>query len=260
MSQLATSAVGVTPGRIVRSEWMKLRTVWTTQLSVLFALLVPIVFAPIFSASGDGAVVHLTDSLSLSLAGFSLNKFIAGVFGVTVVANEYTSGLIRTTFQSVRTRTSIVYAKMLIVGLTMFTVSIIAAPTAFFLGKSAYKGTQPAFQLADPGVVRALGGYVLYTVCVSIMGVAIGFLTRSATRGIVIFIVAFILFPRLFALIPLSITKTITKLLPSNAGEAATGITHSSKLLSPFAGALVLILWTIGLIVVANLNVRRRDA
>ena len=172
-----------TQGRIVASEWLKLRTVWSSQISVAFALLVPIIFGPIFSSTGDGAMVHLTDSLSLSLAGFSLSKFIAGVFGVVVVTNEYASGMIRSTFQSVRRRTSVVDAKALVVGLTILAVSAVAAPTAFFIGKAAYKPKAPAFQVAyrlsDAGVVRALLGYVLFVVCVSLMGVAVGFLTRS---------------------------------------------------------------------------------
>jgi len=48
--------------------------------------------------------------------------------------------------------------------------------------------------------------------------------------------------------------------VPSNAGEAMMSVTSRDSLLSPMLGFVVLVAWVVGLLAIAAVTVRRRDA
>jgi ABC-type transport system involved in multi-copper enzyme maturation permease subunit len=48
--------------------------------------------------------------------------------------------------------------------------------------------------------------------------------------------------------------------MPSNAGEAMMSVTARDSLLSPTLGLAVLVAWVIGLLAIAAVALRRRDA
>ena len=99
-----------------------------------------------------------------------------------------------------------------------------------------------------------------YTMVVGLRGVALGLLLRSTAGAIGVLFGSLLLLPVLAGLLPWSWSATLTKLLPSNAGDAVTSLRGSTDLLSVRAGALVLVLWVVGLLTAAGLAVVRRDA
>jgi ABC-2 type transport system permease protein len=256
----AKTALAVTQGRVVRSEWIKLRSVLSTRLGLLAVLIVPVFFGGVFASSGDGGPVEAIDSLSLSLAGFKIIQLVIGVIGVVLVANEYSSGQIRSTLQAVRSRLSVLRAKSFVYATAVLVTTSIAAPVAFFVGKSTYKGVAPAYMLSDPGVVRVIIGTIVYSVSISVMGVALGFLVRSAAGAIAILFATLLIIPGLVGLLPWSAAKSFVKYLPSSAGDAITAINQSGDLLSPTRGLIVLAIWVVGLLIAASLVLQRRDA
>jgi ABC-2 type transport system permease protein len=256
----AKTALAVTQGRVVRSEWIKLRSVLSTRLGLLAVLIVPVFFGGVFASSGDGGPVEAIDSLSLSLAGFKIIQLVIGVIGVVLVANEYSSGQIRSTLQAVRSRLSVLRAKSFVYATAVLVTTSIAAPVAFFVGKFTYKGVAPAYMLSDPGVVRVIIGTIVYSVSISVMGVALGFLVRSAAGAIAILFATLLIIPGLVGLLPWSAAKSFVKYLPSSAGDAITAINQSGDLLSPTRGLIVLAIWVAGLLIAASLVLQRRDA
>jgi ABC-2 type transport system permease protein len=252
--------LAVTQGRVVRSEWIKLRSVSSTRLGLLAVMIVPIILGGVFASSGDGGPVKEIDSLSLSLAGFRIIQLVIGVIGVVLIANEYSTGQIRSTLQSVRSRLAVLHAKSIVYAATVLVTTSIAAPVAFLVGKATYKGAAPAYMLSDPGVARVIIGTIFYSVCVSVMGVALGFLVRSAAGAIGILFASLLIVPQLVGLLPWSAAKSFVKFLPSSAGDAITTIRQTGDLLSPAGGAVVLSIWVVGLVVAASVLLQRRDA
>jgi ABC-2 type transport system permease protein len=66
--------------------------------------------------------------------------------------------------------------------------------------------------------------------------------------------------PLLVDLVPGTVGETLTKIVPSNAGEAMMSVTARDSLLSPMLGLAVLVAWVVGLLAIAAVTVRRRDA
>jgi ABC-2 type transport system permease protein len=99
-----------------------------------------------------------------------------------------------------------------------------------------------------------------YGACVALIGIAVGFLVRSTATAIGLLLGLLMLAPLLVDLVPGMVGETLTKIVPSNAGEAMMSVTARDSLLSPTLGLAVLVAWVVGLLAVAAVTVRRRDA
>ena len=93
-----------------------------------------------------------------------------------------------------------------------------------------------------------------------LIGIAVGFLVRSAATAIGLLLGLLMLAPLLVDLVPGTVGETLTKIVPSNAGEAMMSVTARDSLLSPLPALAVLVAWVVGLLAIAAVTVRRRDA
>ena len=255
----------VTIPRVIDAEWLKFRTVRSNLATLASAAAATVGFGLLFSAfAGSGNQVGPNDAgadaLSMSLGGVSLAQIFVAVLGVMFVTSEYGSGLIRTMFTAVPTRLPVLGAKALVVGAATTAVMTVASFAAFLGGQAVYGVPEAAMSLADDGVIRALLGTGVYLGGIAAMGVALGFLLRSAGSAIGVVIGTLMVAPLLVGLLPSDISDPISRILPSNAGEAFRSVSATSTLLSPAAGAAVFALWVVGLVSAAAVVVRRRDA
>jgi ABC-2 type transport system permease protein len=93
-----------------------------------------------------------------------------------------------------------------------------------------------------------------------LMGLALGFVLRSTAAAIGTLVATLMIAPGLVGLLPDSVSESIGKFLPSNAGQAFLAVEPSDTLLSPAAGFAVFAAWAIGLLAAAVIVLRRRDA
>lgn len=256
--------LGVTQRRVVRAEWIKLWTVRSTVIGLVAAVAVAVGLGLVFSSLGGNEMGHGpnigSDPLSLSLAGFELSQLITGVLGVSLVAGEYSTGLMRSFFSAVVGRLPVLRAKALVFGSVTLGLMIAASMAAFFGGQALYRGFEPTVSLDDPGVLRAVLGTAIYASGVGLLGVALGFLLRTTAAGIGVLVATLLLVPGLTGLLPDYISDPLTKILPAGAGKAFTSVRPDSSLLSPMAGFILFITWVVGLLVVAGVAVKKRDA
>ncbi len=255
----------VTPRLAFAAEWLKFRSVRSNLTTLAAAAAATVGFGMLFSAfagSGDqvGPNRAGADALSMSLGGVNLAQIFVAVLGVMFVTSEYGSGLIRTMFSAIPTRLPVLGAKAAVVGLATTAVMTVASFAAFLGGQAVYGVPEAAMSLGDDGVIRALLGTGLYLGGIAAMGVALGFLLRSAGAAIGVVIGTLMVAPLLVNLLPSGFSDPVSRILPSNAGEAFRSVTTTSDLLSPGAGAAVFALWVVGLVAAAALVVRRRDA
>lgn len=251
--------LAVTEERVMRSELLKFRTVRSNLVSMAAVAAVAVTLGAIFTSSGEGGGPRrLAGQVALSLAGFRPAQLIVGVIGVLFASAEYSTGTIRTTFSAVRSRVSVLRAKVVVYAAIVGALSTVTAFVAFFVGRSLFSGTKVA--LGDPGVLRVVLATAAYTVVVGLLGLALGFLLRSTAGAIGLLLGSLLLLPALMGLLPWSWAETATKLLPSNAGDSITTLHPGSDLLTTGQGAITLVVWVVGLLALAGAALVRRDA
>jgi len=253
----------VTEWSVTKAEWIKLRSVRVNVVGILAAAAALVLLGALFSAlapkdMGPGGTA--TDSVAFAFGGISLSQLIIGVLAALFVGSEYASGLIRTTFGAVARRTRVLRAKAIAFGCATWLAMTLGAFGAFFAGSALYSGNLPSYSIGDPGVLRAVLSAGFYSACVALIGIAVGFLVRSAAAAIGLLLGLLMLTPLLAELVPGTAGDTLTKILPSNAGKAMMSVTSPDNLLSPWLGFAVLVAWVVGLLVAAAVTLGRRDA
>jgi ABC-type transport system involved in multi-copper enzyme maturation permease subunit len=268
----AITAARTTTTRVITSEWIKLRTLrstWLTIGGILFAL---VAFGLIAALTASGQVEVTggnggppgfagTDPVSTVLAGANFAVLIVAVLGAIVGAREYSTGMIRTTLAAVPKRLPVLWAKLVTFVGVLTPVALVGVLVSFFAGMAILDaGGAATAAWSDDGVARAVLGTAAYLVGLGVIGVALGILLRSTAGGIGTVIGAVLFVPTLAsALLPDS-WDGVLQYLPSNAGQAFTSLSPGDSLLSPGAGMAVFAAWVVAAIVGAGLALKRRDA
>jgi ABC-2 type transport system permease protein len=253
----------VTQWSVTKAEWIKLRSVRVNVVGIAAAAVALVLLGVLFSALGGtdmGPGGTATDSVSFAFGGMPLSQLIIGVLAALFVGSEYASGLIRTMFGAVGRRTRVLRAKAIVFGGATWLAVTIGALGAFFAGSAVYSGDLPSYSIDDPGVLRAVLSAGFYGGCVALIGIAVGFLARSTAAAIGVLLGLLMLAPLLVEILPGTVGDTLTKILPSNAGDAMMSVTSPDSLLSPWLGLAVLVAWVVGLLAIAAVTLRRRDA
>ena len=257
----------VNQARVLRSEWIKLRTQPSVLWSLGSAVLLIIAFGILYSILREArppqgaAATRSFDPVSVSLSGVQLAQIATGVLGVLLVTSEYATGLIRTTLAAVPRRLPVLWAKAAMVVVATVVVTLPAALAAFLAGQSVLSGHHLDVPLGHPGVARAVLGSALYLAVCGLVGLAIGALLRSAAGAISSLFGLFFALPIVAGFLPGSWSDDIGKYLPSNAGLAVT-LVHPVPVssLAPWAGLGVFCLYAAILLGLAALRMRGGDA
>ncbi|MEU0156600.1 ABC transporter permease [Micromonospora fulviviridis] len=265
-TRAARPAYRVTGLRVLRSEWTKLWSLRSTWITLGLGLVFLVAFGLISAAryqssvgSGQPLDEDFATALSLSLFGTNFAQLALGVLGVLVTAGEYSTGMIRSTLTGVPRRLPVLWSKSAVYGVVALLVGVAGVFAAFVIGSGIVSATPAAMTLSHAGVVRSLLGAGLYLNLIGVLGVALGALLRSVAGGISVLVAALMLIPGLISLLPTSWQDDISPYLPSNAGQSMFALTHATSL-SPTAGLLVFLGWTVLLLGGAAYRLARSDA
>jgi len=258
----------VTLGRVIASEWVKLRSLRSTGWTLLAAVAAIIGLGILFSylttqsggqpagPGGDGPL----DPTGVSLGGVFLAQLAVGVLGVLVVSGEYATGMIRSTFIAVPKRLPVLWAKSLVFSLVTFVLTAAASVTAFFAGQAVLSGQDLQTSLSAPGVTRAVVGAALYLTVVGLLGVALGWLLRSTAGAISALFGLLLVLPIIGQLLPASWGQDVTPYLPSNAGQAIMSVVSQPSAMAPWTGFGLFAGYTALALAAAAVVLKRRDA
>jgi hypothetical protein len=255
----------VTQGQVIRSEWIKLRTVRSTWF-VLGATVLSIVgIGLLVSYANNAHWATMTPSsradfnpVNQDLIGVNLAELTVGVLGVLAATGEYATGMIRATFAAVPRRLPVLVAKAGVLAVVTFVVCLVAVLTTF-LGGQALLGTH-GISIGHPDAVRAVIGSALYLTVVGVLGLGLGFLIRSTAGGIATLLGVLLVLPIMMAALPGGLASTVERYLPSMAGRALFIMNGGSAMLSPWLGFGIFLLYAVGVVAFAALTLRRRDA
>jgi len=259
----------VTGRHVLRSEWAKLWSLRSTWITLGLGLLFLVAFGVIAAIRYKSSIVAgqqmdpdfaSSTALSVSLFGIPIAQLALGVLGVLVTAGEYSTGMIRSTLAAVPRRLPMLWSKSAVFGVVALAVGIVGAFITFLVASSIVSGTPAAVTISDAGVVRSLLGAGLYLGLVGVIGTALGALLRSVAGGISVLVAALMLIPGLISLLPSSWQNTVKPYLPSDAGQSMFALHHTANALTPTAGLLVFLGWTVLALAGAAWRLVRTDA
>jgi ABC-2 type transport system permease protein len=266
----AAPPLRVTQARVVLSEWTKFRSLRSTVITLAVAVVITIGISLVFALvqGSHYAAMSPSDKASFNAASTSLNgdlfaQLAFGVLGVLVMTGEYGTGMIRASLTAVPRRLPVLWAKIAVFTAGTGIIALIANLASFSIGQAVLSGYHVQVSLTSPGAARILLGATLYVTAVGIMGIAIGALLRSTAGGISTLVGLLFVIPPVLELLPASWTTYFGKFLPADAGQASwvfhpgPGLTGR---LSPWTGFAVLCLWMAILVVLAAIQLLRRDA
>lgn len=249
---------------ILRSEWCKFRSVRSSYITVIAAVLSNIVlaalaaiFIPPHLSAQD---VATTDSIRLSLAGLHLSQIAIGVLGALLITSEYGTGMIRTTFAAVPQRRQVLLAKATVFAATALAVGIFSCFGAYVAFEAFLSGDTLTASLSDPGVLRAVIGGGLYLVVLGLLGLGLGIVIRSSA-GTIATLFGLLFVPSiLIDLLPHSWQTTIGPYLPLEAGSQIFIAVHRDpNSLGPWTGFAVFTLYAVVALVAGFAIIDRRD-
>lgn len=274
----------LTFGGLLRSEWIKLRslrsTFWCYLLIIVlnagFTLL--IVSRDLTGGAGAGPGRAITGESGMTLAttavtvGINFTALIAAVLGALMITGEYGTGMIKSTFAADPRRLGAIFAKAIVFGVVTFVVglvslvisTLIATPLLSSNSNITLDWSNGTFWLAVLGGAGflALAGLISYF---------LGAIVRSSAGGIAVGIgllfVANIVMSIVKAATNAAWASNVNTFLPSNAGGLMFGYgagTSSVKngivTLDQTQGFLVVLAWMVVTGIIALVLVKRRDA
>ena len=214
----------VTQVGVIRSEWIKLRSLRSTCYSLLAALLIIDGLGTLFSGlhahrmeqgvGPDRPFLLGFDATQISLRGVFLAQLAIGVLGVLVITGEYSTGMIRSSLAAVPHRQPVLFAKALVFAVVVFVVSLIATLLGFLFGQQAQASTHAQATLSTPGAERAIVGAAIYLTLIGLIAVGLGFQIRNTAGAIATLFGIVLVAPILANALPTPYSTDVAKYLP----------------------------------------------
>jgi ABC-2 type transport system permease protein len=258
------------------SEWTKLRTQRGTLIA-LFAMVVLMIGMTAFFASQtqtDAIAGGDDDVVQMGLAGIVFAQMAAVVAGASLITSEYATGMLATTLTATSSRLRVLGAKALVLFAITFPLALIASALAFLVAQSLLHDrgyvapAYPPVAITDPDAARAVVGTGLLLTAYSLIAFGLGAILRHSGVTIAIGIGVFFVPILMLGLFPENIRMRLEQLTPL-AGMAVQSTTdrmlsafdgRGGMPIGPWEGLGVALAWAVGLLGLAYLVVRTRDA
>jgi ABC-type transport system involved in multi-copper enzyme maturation permease subunit len=254
-------------GDVLRSEWVKLRSVRSTFWALTATVVLGIGLGAVISAVTARAYARFSvsgkvswDPTGISQSGVAIASVAIAVLGVLCISSEYSSGMIRASLIAVPKRGRVLAAKSLVFAGVTFAVGEVVCFAAFFAGQALISGHAPHAALGDPGVARAVAGGGLYLTALAVLSVAAGTLLRHPAAALAAVIAVLLVLPAIAQALPDSWRNPVTEFWPTQAGSQVTSVHHSAHALQPWPGFGVMCLFAAIVYAIAWALLDRRDA
>ncbi|WP_413451166.1 ABC transporter permease [Georgenia phoenicis] len=269
----------VGPGRVLRSEWIKLWSLRSTYWTIALTLLAMVMLA-VLMAFAAGAVASEgfspdevgLDGLAVLGTAYGMAQLVIAVLGVLVVTGEYSTGMIRSSLTAVPARVPVLAAKAVLVAVVSFVVGVLGVALAYVVTMPMLADAGGAADLGDPDTLRMFWGTGLYLAAVGLFGLAIGTLLRHSAGAIAVVVGVLLILPTVLqvAMNGLDWLRDIYPYLPTTAGEriitaggpdaTMSGMPGMPELLDPWVGYGVFMAYVVVALLAAAVLLRRRDA
>jgi ABC-2 type transport system permease protein len=261
-------------GRLVRSEWIKFRSIRSTWWCFAILVVVTIGMAALLGGAVDPAGgdtpqdVANANFVSINTGAVVLTALIVGVLGVLIITGEYGTGQVRSTFIADPGRTGVLLAKATVLAISTFVVSVVSTWIGVLLSVALQtaKGADPV--IGDPSVFMPILGSSVYVTLLALLAFGIGLLLRSSAGGIAVTLGILLVLPILLSGIGSLLNQQwvldILKFLPNQAGGqlfaySFPGAHQEGIVLNGWGGLAVLLAEVVVVGALALTVARRRD-
>lgn len=253
----------------LKSEWTKIRSVRSTWIIVMLAILLSIGTSALVSVvigatynSWDDSGSGFAGSVTSSLTGLLFSLILLVVLGVTSVTSEYSTRSIQTTFMVNPRRVRVLAARAVIVGALGVTVGIITVPGMFLVGQAIFSsyGLETA-SITDSDAARHLVVYALVQATVyTMIPFSIAWLLRGTATAITASL-GFLLLPSMLVdIVPTWVQANVLRYMPGFATDSLAGYKSGpSTYLGQTPAIAVVAIWLVGLLIAAAVVLHRRD-
>jgi ABC-2 type transport system permease protein len=264
--RLEEGLTGMAAAQVIRSEWTKIRsvasTVWTLSLAVTVTIALGILISAL--SKNEFARMDARDQLAfdptfISFAGMSLGQLAMIVFGVLVVSNEYSTGMIRTSLAAVPQRGTFLFGKLAVATLLALVVGMATSFATFFLGQAMLGDLKAS--IGDPGVLRAVIGGGLYMTLIALFSMGVAAMLRSPMLSLGILMPFFFLISNILGNV--EATKKLGRFLPDQAGSKIMQVVPpigDDTPYGPWGGLGIMALWVVAALAGGYVLLKRRDA
>lgn len=263
-----TRSPAPSPGLVntMRSEWTKLRSLRSTPVTLIVTALLVVGLSALITWAAYGAPTHgkrvLTNPVGIIQVGWFFGLLAIAILGVMVISNEYSSGMIVSTFLATPKRARVLLAKVVVFGVVMTIVGEVMSFVNFFVGQAIISGFPRYYDpsLSDKNVLRAVVGMGLDAALAGLMGLALGTLLRHAAGAIAVAVGIVFVEPIVAAFLPSSVQNPLNEYWPTQAGSQLEEVSRQSHALTAWWGTGDLVLFIIVLLLAAGLALLKRDA
>lgn len=258
-------------GGVLRSEWIKARTVrppvWTAAVAVgtaaLFAGSVPLATAVARAEGADARAViveHFGERPSLQTLAFTLAlvQALIALVGVLLVSGERGSGLVNVTLAAVPRRTPVLFAKLALSGILGFALGLATAAAGIAVAQPALAAVGMGGELwTATGAQVVVGGAVSLSL-LSVISTALGslFPNTAAAAGAVLALL--LIAPGIVGLVPV-VGGQVSQALPSSAAMLLFQPADAVGWSTVATGLLMLVGWAAVSTGLAAVSWKRRD-
>ncbi|WP_434616321.1 ABC transporter permease [Arthrobacter sp. A5] len=285
-------SAGLTFGGVLKSEWIKFRSLLSTKLLVLCAFVAVIgvgtlaawlrgtVIQQLMSGAAErgpaqGARgVKLTEAMAeqslppafdiygVPNAGLQIGILILGSLAVLFISSEFATAMIRSTMTAVPRRLPAFAAKAIVLVVVAYALTLVAAFVTFLISIPILHAYGVSMSLQRDGVVQGIFMGGLYVAGVALIGLSLGALLRNSAGGIMVLVALFFVLPfatSLLGLVPGEFWMHVNEYVPSVAGGRMLEIGHRDAFIDPGAGGLIFLAWILVFLIPAVVTLKKRD-
>ncbi|SDM65100.1 ABC transporter permease [Allokutzneria albata] len=251
----------------VGSEWTKIWSLGTSRILLLVAVGLAALAAALFvltSAVTTGTGIadrDVFDVVSTSLLGADAAALTLMVMAAMTIGSEYSTGMIRVTLTASPKRSQFLAAKAIVIAVVTYVVGVVAAFVAYGVGQLILisQGLDIA-SVADPRILRLITGSAVMAPLYGLIAVAFGIVFRSTAGGILAALVALVI-PSIVGWVG-EAGNAIMPYLPGEALHNLAGLTPATSpyAINPGVSAIVLVVWVLVVLGIAQSLLAKRDA
>lgn len=267
-----TAAAGhrLSAGGLLRSEWIKLRSVRSTAWSYALLVLVSLALAAVMSSTldlqgADASMIPAADQATFiaqtATFGVFFGQLIVAVLGALTISGEYSTGMIRSTLTAVPRRLPALAAKAVVLFGTTFVVGLAANLGSYLVASLVLSRQGLGVSIAEPAVFLPVLGGALYLALIAVFALGVGTIVRSGAGGIAVVLGIVLLLPMVLQVISAPWAAAVLPYLVSNAGINMFGLMSFSQVpIEWWVNLLVVLGWLTVSLVGAAAVLKRRDA
>jgi ABC-2 type transport system permease protein len=253
------------------AEWIKLRTVRSTAITLGVAVVLAIGFGALacqrfaahlstVSTPGQHAAMLVGfDPTSQSLVGNAIAQLAIGALGVLIVTSEYATGMIRASLIAMPLRQQWIAAKLAVFGAVALVAGQFLTFTSFWIGQAILAPQHVGVSIGDPGVLRSVIATGLYLSLIGLLGACLGLIIRHTAGALCTLLGIVFILPALTAIFPQPLQDHIARFLPESIGEQAATVAQLSERFPVWDGIALMLCYVTVAYGIGALLLQRRD-